>query len=141
MTALRPLLFRCGEQVFAVEAGTVREIIAASPPTRVPGAADAVRGLINVRGTLVTVIDAAAAIGVAVAQRGAGSVILVERGARPVGLPADEVLDLVTLEPGALDERAALAGVQPDLARAVGTARGRSFVLLATDALLGPLLP
>jgi len=99
VTALRLLLFRCGEQLFAVEAGTVREIIAASPPTRVPGAADAVRGLINVRGTLVTVIDAAAAIGVAIARRGAGSVILVERGARPVGLLVDEVLTDALLEP------------------------------------------
>jgi hypothetical protein len=36
---------------------------------------------------------------VAVAQRGTGSVILVERGARPVGLLVDEVLTDALLEP------------------------------------------
>jgi purine-binding chemotaxis protein CheW len=141
VTALRLLLFRCGEQVFAVEAGAVREILAASPPTRVPGAAEAVRGLVNVRGTLVTVVDAAAAVGLPAGSHGGGSVILVERGSRPVGLQVDEVLDLVTVDPGALDDHSVLPGVRPDLVRAVGTAGGRSFVHLATDVLLEPLLP
>jgi len=141
VTALRLVLFRCGEQVFAVEAGTVREIVVSDLPTRVPGSGGAVLGLVNVRGTLVTVVDAAAAVGLAAGDRRGGSVILVERRSRPVGLLVDEVLDLVTVDAGALDETAALPGVRRDLVRAVGTAAGRSFVHLATDVLLEPLLP
>jgi purine-binding chemotaxis protein CheW len=150
VTALRLLLFRAGGQVFAVEAGAVREILPSSPPTRIPGAPDAVRGLINVRGLLVTVIDAARAIGTgtASAQTG-GSIILVERGgvgrggpaARPVGLAVDDVLDLVTVPTASLDDQASLPGVRPDLVRAVGSAGGLPFVQLATDVLLDPLLP
>ncbi len=142
MTALRLLLFRAGGQVFAVEAGTVREILPSSPPTRIPGAPDAVQGLINVRGLLVTVVDAARAIGAAdgAIARAGGSIILVEKGQRPVGLAVDEVLDLVSVQAEALDDKAKLPGVRPDLVRAVGSSGNQPFVQLATDALLDPLL-
>jgi purine-binding chemotaxis protein CheW len=80
----------------------VREIIAASEPTRIPGASAAVLGLVNVRGTLVPVIDAAAAIGLA-AQPAAPTLVLVERNSRPVALAVEEVLDLVTVPASALD--------------------------------------
>ena len=142
MTALRLLLFRAGGQVFAVAAGTVREILPASPTTRIPGAPEAVQGLINVRGLLVTVVDVARAVGVAAgAAPAAGSIILVEMGQRPVGLAVDEVLDLVSVQAEALDDQAKLPGVRPDLVRAVGATGGQPFVQLATDALLDPLLP
>lgn len=142
MTALKLLLFRAGGQVFALEAGAVQEILPATPPTRIPGAPEAVRGLVNVRGTLVTVIDAAEAIGLPSGlATGSGTVILVERRSRPVGLAVDEVLDLVSVASASLDDRASLPGVRPDLVRAVGSAAGQTFVQLETDVLLEPLLP
>ncbi len=147
--ATRLLLFRCGGQVLAVEADAVREILPALPATRIPGAPRAVRGLVNVRGTIVPVVDAAVAAGLggegeregAEAGGAGGTVILVERNGRAVGLEVEEVLDLVSVSAAALDARAALPGVRPDLVRAVGTAGSRSFVQLATDVLLEPLLP
>ncbi len=139
MSTLRLLLFRCGGQVLAVEAGTVREIIASGETTRIPGAADAVRGLVNVRGTLVPVVDAAMAAGLGAGGR--ETLVLVERSGRPVALAVDEVLDLVTVDAATLDAGASLPGVRPDLVRAVGSAAGHSFVQLATDALFEPLLP
>ncbi len=144
MTALRLLLFRAGGQVFAVEAGAVREILPSSIPTRIPGAPEAVQGLINVRGLLVTVIDAARAITGRASDDGVrtgGSVILVEKDQRPVGLAVDEVLDLVSVQAEALDDQGKLPGVRPDLVRAVGASGSQPFVQLATDALLDPLLP
>ena len=140
MTGLRLLLFRCGGQVCAVEAGAVREILSAGEPTRIPGTPSAVRGLVNVRGTLVPVVDAAAAIGLE-AGGATGTLVLVERGNKPVALAVEEVLDLVTAPASALDDHAVLPGVRADLVRAVGTAAGHSFVQLAIDALLEPLLP
>jgi len=142
MTGRKLLLFRSGGQVFAVEAGAVLEILPTTQTTRIPGAPAAVRGLINVRGMLVTVVDAAQAIGVSAAAAPAdGSLILVEHHSRPVGLAVDEVLELVTESDTILDNRASLPGVRPDLVRAVGASGGQIFVQLATDALLEPLLP
>jgi purine-binding chemotaxis protein CheW len=141
VTALQLLLFRCGGQVLAVDSGAVREILAASQATRIPGAPSAVRGLVNVRGTLVPVVDMADAVGLGESHGTAGTLVIVERNDKPVALAVDEVLDLVTVQASALDDRASLPGVRPDLVRAVGSAGGYSFVQLATDALLEPLLP
>ncbi len=140
MTALRLLLFRCGEQVLALEAGAVREILAAGEPTRIPGANPAVLGLVNVRGTLVPVVDAAQAVGLSGSPQ-RSTLVIVDRHGRPVGLAVDEVLDLVTVSAASLDDRASLPGVRSDLVRAVGSAGGHAFVQLATDAVLEPLLP
>jgi len=141
VTALRLLLFRCGGQVMAVEAGVVREILAAEDPTRIPGAARAVRGLVNLRGTLVPVVDTADAVGLGAGNGSARTLVIVERRSKLIGLAVDEVLDLLTVPAAALDAGASLPGVRPDLVRAVGSAGGHAFVQLATDALLEPLLP
>jgi purine-binding chemotaxis protein CheW len=141
MTALRLLLFRSGGQVFAVDAGAVREVLPALPSTRIPGAPAAVRGLVNVRGTLVTVVDAAQAIGLGSAPAGTASMlVLVEHRSRPVGLAVDEVLDLVSANGTALDADTPPPAVRPELVRGLGAAGGQRFVHLATDALLEPLL-
>jgi len=140
--ARKLLLFRSSGQAFAVDAGATREIIALRSATRIPGADPAIRGLLNVRGTLVTLVDAATAIGLAATPApSGGTVILLEHGAHHVGLVVDEVLDLVPEDGAGLDAGGSLPGVRPDLVRAVGSAAGRPFVLLASDSLLAPLLP
>jgi len=47
---------------------------------------------------------------------------------------------LLTLETGSLERGQALAGVDPTLVRAVGRRGDHLFVVLDTDALLGPIL-
>jgi purine-binding chemotaxis protein CheW len=137
------LLFRSAGQTFAVDAESAREILPVQPATRIPGAAPAVRGLVNVRGLLVTLVDAAGAMGLdaAPASPGAGAVLLLDHRGHRVGLVVDEVLDLVVVDDAELDARGALPGVRPDLVRAVGTTAGHPFVQLETSALLEPLLP
>ncbi len=140
MSARKLLLFRVAGRVFALEAGVVREVLPAARPTRIPGAPPAVRGLVNVRGTLVAVLDVGLAVG-ARAEPADGPLVLVELPPRLLGLAVDEVLDLVAVEDAALDDRSSLPGVRPGLVQAVGSAGGEAFVQLATDALLAPLLP
>lgn len=49
--------FKLGDQFYAVDALTVQELIRQQPMTRVPKAPTCVRGLINLRGQIVTAID------------------------------------------------------------------------------------
>ncbi len=146
MNTRKLLLFRTGGLVFAVEAGAVREILPATPSTRIPGSPAAVRGLVNVRGTLVTVVDAALAIGLASApasgdgRDGGGTLVLVERSSRPVGLVVDEVLDLVTVSDADLTAGGDVPGARPGVVVATGSSGGERFAQLATDVLLEPLL-
>jgi len=150
MSARKLLLFRCRGRVFAVDATVVREILPTSPPTRIPLAPVAVRGLVNVRGTLVTVVDAARAIFLADVPEpdddapgddGAGrKLVLIEQRSRPVGLIVDDVLDLVSVGDGALGAPEPAGDVRPGVVAATGAAGGEPFAQLATDVLLEPLL-
>lgn len=62
-TRARLLVFRVGTLVCAAEVDQVREILPRLPTTRIPGAPPVVAGLVNVRGTLVTVVEGWRALG------------------------------------------------------------------------------
>lgn len=72
----------------------MREIIPARRATRLPGAPAYVLGLINLRGTVVTVIDLVKRLGGGWADAREGSIILVAFGKGSVGLAVDEVRDV-----------------------------------------------
>ncbi len=91
----------------------------------------------NVRGSLVPVVDGRRALGHA--GNGQGSVVLLEVGERLVGFSVDEVLDLLSVSADALAGRVELPGIDPRLVEAVGRSEDRSFVLLDFDAVLGPI--
>ncbi|HUQ80099.1 MAG TPA: chemotaxis protein CheW [Gemmatimonadaceae bacterium] len=95
---LRLLLFAVAGTVYGCDIGAVREIVPIRHATRLPGAPPHVRGLINLRGAIVTVIDLAARLaGSAVTTD--GSVVLAEFGSKQVGLAVDEVRDVQMLAP------------------------------------------
>jgi purine-binding chemotaxis protein CheW len=141
---VRLLLFRVGSLVCAAEAERVREILPWFAPTRIPGAPTVVAGLVNVRGTLVTVVDGWRALSQPEppADGGPGTTVLLQVGAgnKVLGFTVDEVVDLLSVGGEALERRQALAGMDPTLVRAVGRRAGQLFVVLDTDALLTPIL-
>lgn len=69
--------------------------------TRMPGAPDTVVGLLNVRGRIVTVLDAGALLhGAASSTRGAHAMaLIVDCGAHGVGLAVERVADVRALRP------------------------------------------
>ena len=149
---VRLLVFRVGQLVCAAEADRVREILPRLRPTRIPGAPPVVAGLMNVRGTLVTVVEGWRALHQpeppASAEAGGGdggepgTTVLLEVGGgkRVLGFTVDEVVDLLSVGGEALERRQALPGIDPTLVRAVGRRAGQLFVVLDTDALLTPIL-
>lgn len=140
-TALRLLVFQVGDLAYAAGMDAVREIVPTTPAARLPGAPPAVRGLINVRGTLVPVIDGSIALTGRPAPSDGATTVLLEAHGSTVGLTVGEVLDLVSVDAEALTEREALSGVDPRIVRAIGRHAGLVFVVLDLDAVLGPLLP
>ncbi len=136
---VRLLVFRVADMACAADASAVQEIIPAQRATRVPGAREVVEGLINVRGRVVTLINGRRALNHPPGD-GDGPVILMEVGERTVGFSVDAVLDMFSVSPDDLAERADLPGVDARLVRAVGQRAGLSFVLLDIDALIGPYL-
>ena len=141
---LQLLVFRVGDLVCAAEADAVREILPRLPVTRIPGAPPVVAGLVNLRGSLITVVDGWRALGqTALPEEGrdVATIVLLELSdaRRVVGFTVDEVIDLLAVRRDTLDSRQALPGIDPMLVRAVGRRDGRLFVVLDTDALLTPV--
>ncbi|MGH7701075.1 MAG: chemotaxis protein CheW [Gemmatimonadales bacterium] len=144
---VRLLVFRVGKLVCAAEVDRVREILPRLAATRIPGAPPTVAGLVNVRGTLVTVVEGWRALSQPAPNgEGGGSLVLLEvagtaAGTRKlIGLTVDEVVDLFAVAGDGLEPRQALAGLDPTLVRAVGRRAGQLVVVLDPDALLAPIL-
>ncbi len=137
---LHAVVFRVGGTVCALPAGLVREILPEAPATPIPGVASAVLGLVNVRGTLVTVVDGFRLLGIEGPPAGERALLLLDRGGRTAGLVVGEVLDFLEVPPAAVAGREALPGVDPAIVRAVGDWAGRRFILLDIEGLLAPLL-
>jgi purine-binding chemotaxis protein CheW len=95
--AARTLLFRVAGRVYGCDIEAVREIIPYRRATRLPGAPRYVQGLINLRGTIVTVLDLGARLDAGRAPVREGSIILATHGARVVGVAVDEVMDVQTI--------------------------------------------
>ncbi len=138
-TVDRLLVFRVAEQNYAAVASVVREILPAQNATRIPGATDSVKGLINVRGRLITLVDGRKALSHP-PDGGDGPVVILDVGEIAVGFAVDTVLDFCSVSAGDLTERGELPGIDPRLVRAVGRQADISFVLLDVEALLSPIM-
>ena len=90
----RLLVFDVGENGYACDMDAFREIVPNQTMTRLPGAPDTVCGLINLRGTIVTVIDGGRALGKPAFKRAEGLILLVDVAERWVGVGVDDVRDI-----------------------------------------------
>jgi purine-binding chemotaxis protein CheW len=92
------IVFRVGSQEFAVDAIAVREIRGWTPPKPLPRSPIFVCGVVNLRGTVLPVVDLAALLGLSVATPTPRHVIIVVYvGARLIGLLADAVSDILSI--------------------------------------------
>ena len=94
---VRTLLFRVADRVYGCDIEAVREIIPYRRATRLPGAPRYVQGLINLRGTIVTVLDLGRRLDAAREPVRDGSIILATIGTRVAGVAVDEVMDVQTI--------------------------------------------
>ena len=129
------LLFDLAGRVYACEVAPVREIVTYRRATRLPGAPPHVLGLINLRGSIVTVLDLGRRLGVTETLREHGSVILVESGQKCVGLAVDSVRDVHLA--GDAQFEAPLASMPEGAAvRGVGQVAGLVVILLDVEAIV-----
>lgn len=133
------LIFTVGDRRFACALRAVREIVPERPVTRLPGAPAAVRGLMNLRGTMVTVLDLAARLGETAARQDDGMFVLVEAGPRVVGVRVDEVQDVRPVREDAFEPVADAAAHGGAVAALVRVDDGVA-VLLDVDTLVAQAL-
>jgi purine-binding chemotaxis protein CheW len=130
------LLFRVGGSTYGCDIEPTQEIIPLRHMTRVPGAPAYVRGLINMRGTIVTVLDLALRLDPSSAPIVDGSILLLRHRDRLVGIVVEEVVDLRALEIEAGD-----AGQRGGtIVRGMATLDDAPVVVLDLDALIKQVL-
>jgi purine-binding chemotaxis protein CheW len=90
--------FRIGDQEFCVDIMEVREIRGWTPATALPQAPAFVRGVINLRGAVLPIVDLGARLGLSAADPTARHVIIVAQVENQiVGLLVDAVSDILTV--------------------------------------------
>jgi purine-binding chemotaxis protein CheW len=91
--------FAIGDDQYGVDIMAVREIKGWTEITHLPRQPDYVRGVLNLRGVIVPIIDLRCRFGQGLTQATPlHIVIIVQIAAKPVGLLADRVLDIVSLD-------------------------------------------
>jgi purine-binding chemotaxis protein CheW len=91
--------FSIGDEQYGVDIMAVREIKGWSEITHLPKQPDYVRGVLNLRGVMVPIIDLRCRFGQGKTEATAlHVVIVVQVGSRLIGLLADRVLDILSFE-------------------------------------------
>lgn len=95
------LTFHLGDEEYALEIERVQEIKGFSTVTPLPNSPPYMRGVLNLRGVIVPVMDLRRRLGLApVAYTRRSAIIVVALDARLVGVVVDDVADVVDLAPG-----------------------------------------
>lgn len=142
-SASQYLTFLLSDEVFAMDIRTVREIIQYGSMTTVPLMPEFVRGVINLRGAVVPVIDLQARFGRAQAEVGKKTCIVVFDAVRQgerleLGLLVDAVSEVIDI-PASQVEPAPSFGtsVRREFIRGMGkVAQGRFVIILEPDKAL-----
>jgi len=135
--------FRIGDQEFCVDIMSVREIRGWTVATPLPRTPDFVRGVINLRGAVVPVVDLLARFGrasSAVTKR--TCVVIVEAACgteerHVMGLLVDAVNEVLDIAAGDIEPPPAFgARLRSDFIQGVGKVRGKFVLLLDVDRTL-----
>ena len=116
------LTFKLGEEIFAVEVSKVREILDVSTITKVPQTPEFMRGVINLRGGVVPVIDLRLKLGMTRTENTVNTCIIVEE----ITVGEDTVI-LGTLA-DSVQEVFDLDGAQIEPAPRIGTRLNTEFL-------------
>jgi len=129
------LTFLLGEELYAISILRVREIIEYDTLTRVPNMPESIRGVINLRGAVVPVVDLAVRFGLGdghVTKRTCVIIAEVEAGGdrQVMGLMVDAVNQVIDLPPTDIEPPPAFGTrVRVDFLKGLGK-NGKKFVLI-----------
>ena len=141
-TPLQYLTFALSNEVFAIDIRCVREIIQHGNMTAVPLMPDFLRGVINLRGAVVPVIDLQARFGREPAQVGNKTCIIVMDASRDgekmeLGLMVDAVSEVVDIPRNLIEPPPQFGtSIARDFINGLGKVNGEFVVILDPDRAL-----
>ena len=133
------LTFTLAEEVFAVDVARVREILEMPSITKVPQVPDFMRGVINLRGCVVPVIDLRLKFGMEETAQTVNTCIIVVEVAMDgentvIGALADSVQEVIEMEPSQIEAAPHIGThLNTEFIKGMGKHDGRFVMILDID--------
>jgi len=133
------LTFALGTEEYGVDILKVQEIRGYDAVTRLPDAPDYIKGVINLRGLIVPVVDMRVKFRLAKCEYGPTTVMIVLTvGSRVVGMVVDSVSDVMRLDPAQIRAVPDIGGaIDRQFITGIGTIEERMLILLDIERLMG----
>ena len=111
---MQVVVFKVNEEQFAVEAAKVQSINDMMEITKVPKSAQYIKGLINLRGNIISLLDINLLLGIEKGQDSQENIIIINLQEESVGVTVDQVDEVLEIE--------------EDLIESVETDRKKSYI-------------
>lgn len=137
--ATQYLTFRLDGEFFALDIGKVREVLDFSDITKVPQTPDYMRGVINLRGSVVPVVDLRLKFGMTQTEQTVSTCVIIaeveiEGGKVVMGAMADAVQEVLDLETEQIEPPPRLGSrLDVDFIRGMGKHAGQFIIILDLD--------
>ncbi len=137
------LTCRVGEQWLGLQVRQVREVVTPQPSTDMPLAPDAVMGLINLRGRVITQLDVRKVVGLPARETEHYRVAIVETmSGEDFGLVMDEVGEVIDLDPDMYEKTPkTLDRIWQDVSEGVLKQEERVVVLVNVERFIAMTIP
>lgn len=132
------VVFDLSGEIYALDIAFVHEIIRIQPVTPVPGSAEYIEGLINLRGRVVPVVDLRKRFGLPIRATGDRSrIIVVQVSDDIVGVVVDAVSEVITVTADILEPAGrVVTGLDAEYIRSIAKLDGHLVAILHSDKIL-----
>jgi purine-binding chemotaxis protein CheW len=132
------LSFMLGDEVFALDVAEVREILDFLTVTKVPRMPPFMRGVINLRGSAVPVMDLRLRLGMSATEQTVNSCIIVvemtmEGESLVIGVLADAVQEVIDLEAEQIEPPPRIGSLNAEFILGMGKHNGTFIMILDVD--------
>ena len=136
---LQLVVFNIGPEEFGVEIMNVQEIIRMTNITKIPQASGYVKGIINLRGRIIVVIDLNVKMGMEGKEQDENTrIIVADIGETVMGFIVDSVSEVIRLPESSVEPAPAVIAnkIGTEYVRGVGKMEDRLLILLDLDKIL-----
>ena len=132
------LTFRLGAEEYGIDILKVQEIRSYEPPTRIANAPPFIKGVVNLRGVIVPIVDLRLKLGCETAEYNSFTVaIVLNVKGRVVGAVVDSVSDVLELGSGTIKPAPEMhTSVDTSFITGIGSVNDRMLILMDIEGLM-----
>ena len=132
------LTFRLGSEEYGIDILKVQEIRSYEQPTRIANAPEFVKGVVNLRGVIVPIVDLRLKLACAASEYNSFTVVIVLNvKGRVVGAVVDSVSDVIELGKDSIKPSPEMnTSVDTSFITGIGSVQGRMLILMDIEALM-----